>query len=114
MVFDEEEGKESEEEEEKEELEVKEEEESRGQEAESEETAEEFATMTVADIEVLMKNTEIWDKLLSGRISIEEAKKMFDEVQSSYSTDKRKKRTTKKAKKAKSKKTNEEVGEEEE
>lgn len=42
---------------------------------EVEEVEEEFPKLSIQDIELLMKNTEIWDKLLDGKISIEDAKR---------------------------------------
>ncbi|AAY80183.1 RNA polymerase subunit Rpo13 [Sulfolobus acidocaldarius] len=70
----------------------------------------EFSTVTISDIEMLLKDTEIWDKLLRNELSIEEAKKMFDDVARSYSkADKKKRRVEKKPKKGKvTKKSDEE------
>lgn len=46
---------------------------------ESEEEFGEFTFTSLEDIELLVKNTEVWDNLLNGKISIEEAKKAFEE-----------------------------------
>jgi len=74
------------------------------------ETEEVLPALSVADIELLMKNSEIWDNLLNGKISVEEAKKMFQELASRYNTSdrKKKKKVAKKPKKAKQQKTTEE------
>ncbi|MEW9490901.1 MAG: RNA polymerase subunit Rpo13 [Candidatus Aramenus sulfurataquae] len=44
-----------------------------------EEEDSEFPAVSLQDIELLMKNTEIWHELLKGKISVEEAKKILEE-----------------------------------
>jgi hypothetical protein len=34
--------------------------------------------LSIQDIEILMRNTEIWDKLLQGKINIDEARREFE------------------------------------
>ncbi len=73
--------------------------------------------LSIQDIEILMRNTDIWDKLLQGKIDIEEAKKefevngrVFDGIEDRK---KAKKQASRKAKsKKKEKKKKEEVEEE--
>ncbi|QCO31258.1 RNA polymerase Rpo13 [Metallosphaera sedula] len=63
--------------------------------------------MSLQDIELLTKNTEVWHRLMSGKISIEEAKKEFEDNNSIFvsKTEKGKKRTAKKRTTKKTKKT---------
>ncbi|QGA67653.1 RNA polymerase Rpo13 [Sulfolobus sp. E11-6] len=69
---------------------------------------EELPKLSIQDIELLMKNTEIWDSLLNGKISIEEAKKLFEDNYKEYekrdSRRKTKRAVSKKVKKTKKKK----------
>jgi|OSPMetMinimDraft_2_1075162.scaffolds.fasta_scaffold00046_8 hypothetical protein len=75
----------SEDEEREEEVSAEISEEKEGEESkEVEEVEEEFPRLSIQDIELLMKNTEIWDKLLDGKISIEDAKKIFEENYKEY------------------------------
>ncbi|QGA54811.1 RNA polymerase Rpo13 [Sulfolobus sp. E5-1-F] len=68
---------------------------------------EELPKLSIQDIELLMKNTEIWDSLLNGKISIEEAKKLFEDNYKEYekrdSRRKTKRAVSKKVKKTKKK-----------
>ncbi|MEM0288349.1 MAG: RNA polymerase subunit Rpo13 [Metallosphaera sp.] len=64
--------------------------------------------MSLQDIELLTKNTDIWHRLIAGKISIDEAKKEFEANNSLFEskTEKNKvtqskRKTTKKVKKAK-------------
>lgn len=63
-----------------------------------EEDEEGVPAMSLQDIELLTKNTEVWHRLMSGKISIEEAKKEFEDNNSIFvsKTEKGKKRTAKK------------------
>ncbi|ACP35831.1 conserved hypothetical protein [Sulfolobus islandicus Y.G.57.14] len=71
------------------------------EEREVEETSEEeFPKLSIQDIELLMKNTEIWDNLLNGKISVDEAKRLFEDNYKDYE----KRDSRRKAKKAVSKK----------
>jgi len=55
------------------------------EEREVEETSEEeFPKLSIQDIELLMKNTEIWDNLLNGKISVDEAKRLFEDNYKDY------------------------------
>ncbi len=79
----------------------------------------ELPFLSIQDIEVLMKNTEIWDKLLQGKIDIEEAKREFEKNGKDFDgiedKKKAKKQAARKARstKRKSKKKEEEVEEKE-
>ncbi|AAK40725.1 RNA polymerase Rpo13 [Saccharolobus solfataricus] len=78
------------------------------EEKEVEETSEdEFPKLSIQDIELLMRNTEIWDNLLNGKITLEEAKKLFEDNYKEYekrdSRRKAKKAVSKKVKKTKKK-----------
>jgi len=87
---------------------------------EEEEEDSEFMFTSIEDIELLVKNTEVWDSLLQGKITIEQAKKVFEEnlaliLKSEKGRKKSKKsKVTKKGKKSKGKKKKEEEIEEEE
>ena len=72
-----------------------------------EEDEEGVPAMSLQDIELLTKNTEVWHRLMSGKISIEEAKKEFEDNNSIFviKTEKGKKRTAKKRTTKKTKKT---------
>ncbi|BDC19215.1 RNA polymerase subunit Rpo13 [Acidianus sp. HS-5] len=87
-----------------------EEEPKREREEKTEEEEEELPALTLQDIELLMKNTEVWDELIAGKISIEEAKKMFEENYEDLANSQKRKAPRRKT--TKSKKTN--VKEEEE
>lgn len=75
----------------------------------TEEEEEELPSLSLQDIELLMRNTEVWDELISGKINIEQAKKMFEENFSRlYAVQKKKVSITsgaKKKKQSKAKKT---------
>ncbi|EZQ03098.1 MULTISPECIES: RNA polymerase subunit Rpo13 [Acidianus] len=53
--------------------------------------------MSLQDIELLMKNTDVWYNLISGKISIEEAKKLFEENYETILASQRKKAEKKKS-----------------
>ena len=73
-------------------------------ESEEEEEDSELVFTSIEDIELLVKNTEVWDNLLQGKISLDEAKKAFEEnFQLVLKGEKRKKK--KGSKKTKAKKT---------
>ncbi|AWR97185.1 RNA polymerase Rpo13 [Acidianus sulfidivorans JP7] len=78
----------------------------------------ELPPLSLQDIELLMKNTEVWDDLISGKISVEEAKKLFTENYTKLSVTQKKKVSTnskkKKSIKTKSKKKKEQEESEEE
>ncbi|QKQ99818.1 RNA polymerase Rpo13 [Metallosphaera tengchongensis] len=81
---------------------------------ETEDEEDGIPALSLQDIELLTKNTEVWYKLISGKISLEEAEKEFNSNFSSYQTkpERRKSRSTKsktqkKAKKMKKKKEEE-------
>nr|WP_320056932.1 RNA polymerase subunit Rpo13 [Metallosphaera javensis (ex Hofmann et al. 2022)] len=71
-----------------------------------EEEDEGVPAMSLQDIELLTKNTEVWHRLMSGKISIEEAKKEFEDNNSIFvsKTEKGKKKTPKKRTAKKTKK----------
>ncbi|WP_054836149.1 RNA polymerase subunit Rpo13 [Metallosphaera hakonensis] len=63
--------------------------------------------MSLQDIELLTKNTEVWHNLISGKISLEEAKKEFEDNNSIFEnkTEKSKARPSKRKVAKKTKKT---------
>lgn len=72
----------------------------------AEEEEEELPSLSLQDIELLMKNTKVWDDLIAGKITIDQAKKMFEENLSKlYPTQKKKTSVTTKKKSIKAKKT---------
>ncbi|TRM85090.1 RNA polymerase Rpo13 [Sulfolobus sp. F3] len=58
-----------------------------------EEESEELPKLSIKDIELLMKNTQIWDDLLNGKISVDEAKLNFDQIFKEYEGGDSKKKT---------------------
>ncbi|WP_245544620.1 RNA polymerase subunit Rpo13 [Metallosphaera yellowstonensis] len=67
--------------------------------------------MSLQDIELLSKNTEVWYKLISGKIGIEEAKRLFEENSSTTQTKSEKSKASKKKSPKKSKSTKKSKGE---
>lgn len=98
--------------------EAKEQEVKEGKEDVVEEDEEELPSLSLQDIELLMRNTEVWDELISGKISVDEAKKLFSENYSKLSLVQRKKVSAaskkKKVSKAKKPKKKKEESENEE
>ncbi len=70
----------------------------------TEEEEEELPALTLQDIELLMKNTEVWDELIAGKITIDQAKKLFEENYEDLANTQKRKAPKKKT--TKSKKTN--------
>lgn len=54
-------------------------EETTSEEKEPREEDSEFPAVSLQDIELLMKNTEVWYELLNGKISLDDAKKLFEQ-----------------------------------
>ncbi|MEM0363702.1 MAG: RNA polymerase subunit Rpo13 [Sulfolobaceae archaeon] len=80
------------------------EEKTESEEGEGSEESEEFPKLSIQDIELLMKNTEIWDNLLNGKISVDDAKRLFEETYKEYAeADSRKKLKGAMSKKSKKK-----------
>ncbi|ARM77104.1 RNA polymerase subunit Rpo13 [Acidianus manzaensis] len=63
----------------------------------------ELPPLSLQDIELLMENTEVWDELISGKISVDEAKQLFSENYSRLSVTTKRKSNSKKKKPIKSK-----------
>ncbi|AEE93617.1 MULTISPECIES: RNA polymerase subunit Rpo13 [Acidianus] len=74
----------------------------------TEEEEEELPALTLQDIELLMKNTEVWDELIAGKITIEQAKKLFEENYEELANSQKKKTARKKTTKSKKTKVKEE------
>ncbi|BBG24184.1 RNA polymerase subunit Rpo13 [Sulfuracidifex tepidarius] len=71
--------------------------------------------LSIQDIEILMRNTDIWDKLLQGKIDIEEAKREFEVNGRVFDgIEDRKKAKKQASRKAKSKKKEKKKSEDEE
>jgi hypothetical protein len=57
----------------------------------------EFPAVSLQDIELLMKNTEVWYELLNGKISLDDAKKLFEQNISSIPSQSEGKKAKRKA-----------------
>ncbi|AWR94518.1 RNA polymerase subunit Rpo13 [Acidianus brierleyi] len=72
-------------------------EETTSEEKEPREEDSEFPAVSLQDIELLMKNTEVWYELLNGKISLDDAKKLFEQNISSMPSQSEGKKAKRKA-----------------